>query len=343
MAAEHELEGLLDAARAGAPWALQRLYEELAPPVAGYLRLQGVWEVDDVVAFANRLRASVEEAPTPRPSPELTELLASDLPAPVGAATGRAAGPGARPEAVVSTRRASRARSFRQGLVARAAGLTLLTKVGLATAAAAVTTAGAGFTGVLPIPAAQSAFDRAFRVVAPVEVPEPTDRSPSDVVDDPGLEPVRPPASGNAEVDPQPDPETSTARPGGTADRAPEPVLSDPDAPREAPPEPGPAPAHGPSRPPLPTEPNRDPAPPEQPPAPGEDGPSGPVEPSDQAPQPPTITPEPEVGSPRTAPDGLAPESGQPVPGSDDPVTPSVAPEDERPATPADGWSDVRR
>jgi RNA polymerase sigma factor (sigma-70 family) len=50
MAAEHELEGLVDAARAGAPWALQRIYEELAPPVAGYLRLQGVREVDDVTS-----------------------------------------------------------------------------------------------------------------------------------------------------------------------------------------------------------------------------------------------------------------------------------------------------
>lgn len=50
MATAHELEGLLDAARAGAPWALQRLYEELAPLVAGYLRLQGVPEVDDVTS-----------------------------------------------------------------------------------------------------------------------------------------------------------------------------------------------------------------------------------------------------------------------------------------------------
>jgi RNA polymerase sigma factor (sigma-70 family) len=50
MAVEREFEGLLDAARAGAPWALRRLYEELAPPVAGYLRLQGVRDVDDLTS-----------------------------------------------------------------------------------------------------------------------------------------------------------------------------------------------------------------------------------------------------------------------------------------------------
>jgi RNA polymerase sigma factor (sigma-70 family) len=50
MAAEHELDDLLVAARAGAPWALRRLYEALAPVVAGYLRLQGVREVEDVTS-----------------------------------------------------------------------------------------------------------------------------------------------------------------------------------------------------------------------------------------------------------------------------------------------------
>lgn len=38
---------VLVAAQAGAPWALQVLYEDLAPVVAGYLRLQGLREVDD--------------------------------------------------------------------------------------------------------------------------------------------------------------------------------------------------------------------------------------------------------------------------------------------------------
>lgn len=38
---------VLVAAQAGAPWALRRLYEDLAPVVAGYLRLQAVREVDD--------------------------------------------------------------------------------------------------------------------------------------------------------------------------------------------------------------------------------------------------------------------------------------------------------
>lgn len=42
--------GVLDAARAGAPWAFERLYSDLAPPVAGYLRLQGATEPDDVTS-----------------------------------------------------------------------------------------------------------------------------------------------------------------------------------------------------------------------------------------------------------------------------------------------------
>jgi RNA polymerase sigma-70 factor (ECF subfamily) len=41
---------LLVAAQAGAAWAWQKLYEWLAPAVAGYLRVQGVTDVDDVVS-----------------------------------------------------------------------------------------------------------------------------------------------------------------------------------------------------------------------------------------------------------------------------------------------------
>jgi RNA polymerase sigma-70 factor (ECF subfamily) len=41
---------LLSAAQSGAPWAWERLYTWLAPPVGGYLRVQGVAEVDDVVS-----------------------------------------------------------------------------------------------------------------------------------------------------------------------------------------------------------------------------------------------------------------------------------------------------
>lgn len=41
---------LLAAAQSGAAWAWQRLYEWLAPAVAGYLRVQGVRDVDDVTS-----------------------------------------------------------------------------------------------------------------------------------------------------------------------------------------------------------------------------------------------------------------------------------------------------
>jgi len=41
---------LLTAAQSGAAWAWQRLYEWLAPAVAGYLRVQGVRDVDDVTS-----------------------------------------------------------------------------------------------------------------------------------------------------------------------------------------------------------------------------------------------------------------------------------------------------
>jgi RNA polymerase sigma factor (sigma-70 family) len=41
---------VLDAARAGAPWAFERLYADLAPAVGGYLRVQGAAEPDDVTS-----------------------------------------------------------------------------------------------------------------------------------------------------------------------------------------------------------------------------------------------------------------------------------------------------
>jgi RNA polymerase sigma factor (sigma-70 family) len=42
-------ESTLHAARAGAEWAWDRLYRQLAPAVRGYVRAQGVAEPDDVV------------------------------------------------------------------------------------------------------------------------------------------------------------------------------------------------------------------------------------------------------------------------------------------------------
>lgn len=41
---------MLEAARAGAPWAFERLYVDLAPAVAGYLRLQGSAEPEDLTS-----------------------------------------------------------------------------------------------------------------------------------------------------------------------------------------------------------------------------------------------------------------------------------------------------
>ncbi|MGH3442554.1 MAG: RNA polymerase sigma factor [Nitriliruptorales bacterium] len=41
-------DDVLAAAQANAPWAFQRLYEELAPVVTGYLRLRGAAEPDDL-------------------------------------------------------------------------------------------------------------------------------------------------------------------------------------------------------------------------------------------------------------------------------------------------------
>ncbi len=43
-------DALLAGARSGAPWAWERLYRWLAPAVAGYLRVQGVRDVDDLTS-----------------------------------------------------------------------------------------------------------------------------------------------------------------------------------------------------------------------------------------------------------------------------------------------------
>ena len=43
---------VLHAARAGASWAFERLYVELAPVVGGYLRMQGAAEPDDLTSEA---------------------------------------------------------------------------------------------------------------------------------------------------------------------------------------------------------------------------------------------------------------------------------------------------
>lgn len=42
--------GVVSAAVVGAPWALERLWRELAPAVAGYLRVQGAAEPDDLTS-----------------------------------------------------------------------------------------------------------------------------------------------------------------------------------------------------------------------------------------------------------------------------------------------------
>jgi DNA-directed RNA polymerase specialized sigma24 family protein len=41
---------VLSAAQAGAPWALEVLYRDLAPAVTGYLRLHGALEPDDLAS-----------------------------------------------------------------------------------------------------------------------------------------------------------------------------------------------------------------------------------------------------------------------------------------------------
>jgi RNA polymerase sigma-70 factor (ECF subfamily) len=43
-------ENVLFAARAGAEWAWARIYEELSPPVAGYLRAHGAADPEDLAA-----------------------------------------------------------------------------------------------------------------------------------------------------------------------------------------------------------------------------------------------------------------------------------------------------
>jgi RNA polymerase sigma factor (sigma-70 family) len=43
---------VLAAAQCGAPWAFDRLYRDLAPAVAGYLRLQGATEPEDLASEA---------------------------------------------------------------------------------------------------------------------------------------------------------------------------------------------------------------------------------------------------------------------------------------------------
>ncbi|WP_158564086.1 RNA polymerase sigma factor [Jiangella anatolica] len=45
-----EFDGILAAARAGAPWAFERLYADLAPVVGGYARLQGSQEPEDITS-----------------------------------------------------------------------------------------------------------------------------------------------------------------------------------------------------------------------------------------------------------------------------------------------------
>lgn len=43
-------DGVLTAAQANAPWAFERLYRAYAPAVAGYLRVQGAAEPDDLTS-----------------------------------------------------------------------------------------------------------------------------------------------------------------------------------------------------------------------------------------------------------------------------------------------------
>lgn len=45
-----EFDIVLDGVRKGARWACSRIYESLAPPVAGYLRAQGADDPDDLVS-----------------------------------------------------------------------------------------------------------------------------------------------------------------------------------------------------------------------------------------------------------------------------------------------------
>jgi len=43
-----DFDSVLQAARSGAPWALQRLYQAFSPPVLGYLRVQGAADPEDL-------------------------------------------------------------------------------------------------------------------------------------------------------------------------------------------------------------------------------------------------------------------------------------------------------
>lgn len=47
---QQQLEDALPAARAGAPWALRAVYDELAPRVTGYLRARGAREPEDLTS-----------------------------------------------------------------------------------------------------------------------------------------------------------------------------------------------------------------------------------------------------------------------------------------------------
>jgi RNA polymerase sigma factor (sigma-70 family) len=52
MPAGSPFDGVLAAAQAGAPWAFEVLYRDLAPAVTGYLRLHGAAEPDDLASEA---------------------------------------------------------------------------------------------------------------------------------------------------------------------------------------------------------------------------------------------------------------------------------------------------
>jgi RNA polymerase sigma-70 factor (ECF subfamily) len=47
---ESPLDSVLESAAAGEPWALRRLYDELAPAVLGYLRARGAHEPEDLTS-----------------------------------------------------------------------------------------------------------------------------------------------------------------------------------------------------------------------------------------------------------------------------------------------------
>jgi RNA polymerase sigma-70 factor (ECF subfamily) len=47
---ESPLDSVLASAAAGEPWALRRLYDELAPAVVGYLRVRGAHEPEDLTS-----------------------------------------------------------------------------------------------------------------------------------------------------------------------------------------------------------------------------------------------------------------------------------------------------